>query len=205
MSHIVRAQDGERRRPPPREPSGDDSRADDVSGRREAEGDHDAVDERQLPEFGHEPGAGKRGPEHEGAEDGDRSRSPALDEPAHERHEQAVEEEAERYDEGIGGAVRPEIGDDGLQEGADREADAGREEHHDGEGDGDPPSVEHPSTRHRAGHYSRGVERGQLAGCSREAKGSRAQAPLAQELPESLPQKGFREPAEDAVLEVGSR
>ena len=103
-------------------------------------------------------------------EHGDRARAPALHQPAHERHEHAVEEEAQRHDQGVGGAVGSEIRDDGLQERADREAHAGRQEHHDGEGDGDPPSVEHALPRHGRGHYSRAVDPGQSRAGSRGAR-----------------------------------
>ena len=66
----------------PDEPTRDDGRAHDVAGRREAEGHQDAVDERQLPERRHEPGAGDRSREDEDARDRDRTRAPTLDEPA---------------------------------------------------------------------------------------------------------------------------
>ena len=161
--HRGRAEDGEGGRPPPNEPARHDRRAHDVAGRGEAEGHQDAVDDRELPEARHEPGSGQRGGEDEDAGDRDRARAPTLDELADERHEHAVEEEAQRHDERVGRAVRSEVRDHGFQEGADREAHPGREQHHDGEGDGDPPSVEHGPPRHDRGHYIRGVEPGQPA------------------------------------------
>ena len=164
--HRGGAQERERRRAAPHEPPGDHGRADDVTGGRQPQRDQDPVDEGELPHLGDEPGGRERAGEDERAEDRDRPRPPALDEPAHERHEDAVEEQAERDDEGEGAAIGSEIGDDGLEKRPDREADAGREEHHDREGDGDPPSVEDPPPRHDRGHYSRATGPGQPAGPS---------------------------------------
>ena len=208
--HRCRAEDGERRRPATDEPTRDDGRAHDVAGRREAEGHQDAVDERQLPERRHEPGAGDRSREDQDARDRDRTRPPTLDELADERHEHAVEEEAQRHDQGVGRAVRSEVRHHGFQEGPDREAHPGREQHHDGEGDGDPPSVEHGSPRHDRGHYSRGVEPRQPARPARRGREARGcaiagtgGAPFAGSTPRTRGGRGPEDPC--AGIDMGPR
>src|SRR5581483_4751527 len=111
----------------------------------------------QLPERPHEPRADDREPERQRARDRHRAGTPPFHQPADERHEQAVEEEAERHHGREAGAVGAEIRDHRLEERPGREPQPARQEDHDGEGDGDPPPVEEPPAGHGGGHYSRGA------------------------------------------------
>ena len=143
-----------RRRVNQREAGG---RAEDVAGGGETEGDEDAVDEGELPEVAHEPGGGHGEGEDQDASHRDGPRPQALGEPAEERHEDAIEQETQRDDEGVAGAIQPEVGDHGLEERSHREANAGGEEDHDGERPRHPPAVENARRAVHGANYSRRV------------------------------------------------
>lgn len=116
----------------------------------------DAVDEIELPEARHEPGRRDGAREHERARGEHQARAEAVHEPADEGLERAVEEEAQRDHEREARAVQAEVGDDGLEERADGETDAGGEEHHHREREDDPPAVE-DAPGHGRSHYSRRI------------------------------------------------